>query len=312
MKKLNLLIISLTAFAINAVTQEVVVADVLPEVGEVTINAETVVIAEDNAVVNIETQKSHATGIGSNKREYYDGYPFQHLAIGINVGLYGLGFEINTPIIPNIKARAGLNYIGLNLESFGFSAFEVDGFDYIDANGVKQKEAASADIMPELKFLNGKLLFDFLPSKKGIFAFTAGVYIGQNKIGLTGTAYEWIDEQRGDLLTNATLNFGDGIIVHTDANGEVDAHVRWGNVVKPYFGLTLGRAIPKHRVGFKFELGAVYQKAKFTLLSDGGTGEAVAEANDNMDSILDNLPKGVSKALNFWPMLSMQLTYKLW
>ena len=310
MKKLNLLIILLTAFVVSAMTQEVV-EERLPEVADVIEEeAKVAVIVEEETVLDHtvgfestaeETSKLRKTGLGENKRVYYEGYPFQHLAIGINIGMYGPGFEINTPIIPNIKARVGLNCLKI-----GFIDIDVDGFEYRDAAGIKQN--ASAEITPELKFINGKLLFDFLPGKKGIFAFTAGTYIGKNSIGLTGTAFD----EYGNLLRNDKLNFGDGILVSTDANGKVDAEVRWGNVVKPYFGITLGRAIPKHRVGFKFEMGAIYQKARFKLISDGGTNEAVAKANDNMNSILDNVPKAVAKALDFWPMLSFQLTYKLW
>lgn len=310
MKKLNLLIILLTAFVVGAMTQEVV-EDILPEmVVIIEEEAKIAVIVEEEPVLDHtvgfepsaeETTTLRKTGLGDNKKVYYEGYPFNHLAIGINVGMYGPGFEINTPIIPNIKARFGLNYLNI-----GFLEINVDGFEYKDAAGIKQN--ASADIEPNLRFLNGKLLFDFLPGKKGIFAFTAGTYIGKNSISLIGTAFD----EYGNPLRNDVLNFGDGILVHTDANGKVDAEVCWGNVVKPYFGITLGRAIPKHRVGFKFEMGAIYQKARFKLISDGGTNEAVAEANNNVNSILDNLPKGVNKLLNFWPMLSFQLTYKLW
>ncbi len=72
-------------------------------------------------------------------------------------------------------------------------------------------------------------------------------------------------------------------------------------------GLGLGRTIPRNRVGFKFELGMVYQ-GKYTLTSPN-MNEA---GNDWLNGFIDEMDLPVSEStLNWWPMLNLSLTYRI-
>lgn len=92
---------------------------------------------------------------------------------------------------------------------------------------------------------NAKMLVDYYPFRNGIFSLTGGLYIGQSKITMKGHA-----DQKFNL---------DDIVIQPDANGYFDASLVLGNSVKPYFGIGLGRTLAKKRIGFRFELGAIYQ-----------------------------------------------------
>lgn len=72
--------------------------------------------------------------------------------------------------------------------------------------------------------------------------------------------------------------------------------------MRPYVGLGWGRAIPKHRFGFRFELGAVFH-GRPEVVSDNlissGTGGEISDFNKIINDI------------TVFPQLSFQLTYRL-
>jgi hypothetical protein len=110
------------------------------------------------------------------------------------------------------------------------------------------------------------------------------------------------------LGENPELQFEDtDIVITPNDDGSFYGKLDMGNAIKPYFGIGLGRTIPRNRVGFKFELGMVYQ-GKYVLsspnLKDGGKN-FVSEMTDELD-----LPVSES-ILNWWPMMNFSLTYRI-
>ena len=97
------------------------------------------------------------------------------------------------------------------------------------------------------------------------------------------------------------------IVITPDDDGSFDGKLHMGNTLKPYFGIGLGRTIPQNRVGFKFELGIVFQ-GKYALSSHN-----LNEAGHNwLNKMTEELDLPVSeKALNWWPMLNFSLTYRI-
>ncbi|MDD2513661.1 MAG: hypothetical protein PHS71_10495 [Proteiniphilum sp.] len=96
--------------------------------------------------------------------------------------------------------------------------------------------------------------------------------------------------------------------VNPTVEGEItDASLHMGNSLKPYFGVGLGRTIPRNRVGFKFELGVVYQ-GPYELVSD-----IINEAGRNwVNRMAEEMELPVSQeTLNWWPMLNLSLTYRI-
>ena len=86
-----------------------------------------------------------------------------------------------------------------------------------------------------------------------------------------------------------------------NADGSVNAYLKV-NSIRPYFGLGVGRAVPKHRVGFRFELGAMYIGKPDV---DSPNIDGTLNSED-----LDGFNKTLSKC-RFYPQLSFKLTYRL-
>ena len=159
-----------------------------------------------------------------------------------------------------------LYYLGINAEK------------YLDNDDLEKAK---------LMFSNANLLIDYFPMKNGVFHFTVGAYIGTNKI---------------DIGANNTDPFylNDYVII-PDANGYYNGTVKFGGPIKPYFGIGLGRTIPNNRVGFKFEMGAVYQ-GKMKVNSDYlNTSMTPSDVDDGSD-----IPE-----LMFWPSMTLTLVVRI-
>ena len=224
---------------------------------------------------------------------------FENWSVGVNAGLYGLGIQGATSLSPNFKARVGFDYMK-------FSYNDGISFDAPIVNVPDQDLDLDGELSGvELKFPNFKAMVDYYPVKNGIFCITAGFYIGNNKI----TANGQVDDYHGIVSRigkNPEFDL-EGTIIKPDNNGKFDASIKLGQTFKPYVGLGLGRTIPKSRVGFKFELGVVYQ-GKISVESDHVSDSDLAKVND-MTSEFD-LP--VSKnVLKLWPMLNFTLSYRI-
>lgn len=205
--------------------------------------------------------------------------PFKSWGVGVNAGTTGVGGSIITNINPHLIARVGFDYMGYT--------YKPDDME-LDVEYDGQELSAKINAL-KLKFPDAKLLIDYYPVKNGIFSITGGVYLGQNKITMEGYA-----SQKFEL---------DDIVIEPDENGYFDASLVLGNTVKPYFGFGLGRTLANKRIGFRFELGAIYQ-GHYKIKSDYMADETVNKANS---AIEDEIPKSL---LDFWPVLNFNLSYR--
>lgn len=204
--------------------------------------------------------------------------PFKSLGVGINTGSNGYGVSLITKLTPHIVARLGFDGLGVTYKPNDLT-FDADygGHDVtVKGNAIKAQ------------FANSKLLFDYYPFPNGIFSVSAGLFVGKSKIKLEGYASE-------------KFNFED-IVITPDSKGYFDAYIDMGNSIKPYFGLGLGRTLAKKRVGFKFDLGAIYQ-GHYNLKSDYMTSESTSSNN----ALTDQIPKSI---LDFWPVINFSLSYR--
>jgi len=222
---------------------------------------------------------------------------FKHWAVGLNVGLYGGGLQVATTLSPHFMLRAGFDYLSFTYkDDIDFDAPVVNIANYdIDMTGRL--------IDPNLKFSNAKLLVDYYPVKNGIFCLTAGLYFGDNKITTKGQIddYKQLVQELGEA---PQFEFED-IIIKPNEDGSFNAKLKLGDTVKPYFGLGLGRSIPKSRVGFKFELGVVYQ-GDWTVES-----ENISEGTYTTNDMAADFDLPVSKdILKLWPMMNFTLSYR--
>ncbi len=216
-----------------------------------------------------------------SEKAYEDGF-LKRFGVAAKLGTYGPGIDFHTSLTSNLKARVGFNYMVYNYnESLDFDADSPDGQSSIPGyiNGAK------------LNFPNANILLDFYPVKSGIFCITAGAYIGSNNVKAKGTAdgpFVWDD------------------LIITPVNGKFDANLKMGSTFKPYFGIGLGRTISKSRVGFRFDLGAVYQgEYKMESPQSSGTVSGSSFADANFD-----LPFS-KELLNLWPILSFSISYRI-
>ena len=207
---------------------------------------------------------------------------FENFGVAVKAGLYGGGLDISTSLHPNIKVRVGFNYMAYDLPS-GLTR-NVEGLDTGNKITVKAEKAG-------FRFSNANLLLDFFPMPSGIFHLTTGLYFGQSEIHASGTAPERFAVDDYEI---------------TPKNGEFDAKVKLGGSVKPYVGFGLGRTIPKNHVGFKFELGVVYQ-GNFKIESDNvDTSGLQSGAQSEIDKL--ELPTILTQ---IWPMVTFSLTFRI-
>lgn len=219
-------------------------------------------------------------------------------SVGVNAGLYGVGVQGATSLFPNLKLRAGYDYF--NFTQQNVAEFEVD-VEYSGYNETATAELTEA----EVTLPNVKVMLDFYPMKDGIFCFTGGFYIGNNKASTNGLIREY-QQLSNQLGTSPDFRFED-IVISPNSDGSFFGELTMGNRIKPYVGIGLGRTIPYNRVGFKFELGMVNQ-GKYVLKSPN-----MNDAGNNwVNGLIDEMDLPVSeKVLNWWPMVNLSLSVRL-
>lgn len=228
----------------------------------------------------------------------------KHLSVGIDAGTYGGGISAATTITPNLLLKAGLGYTSTDVAMADMN-FDVNGRT---ASHPAPDIAMNLDVNQlTLSFCNFKLGVEYYPMKNGIFSLGAGFYLGQSGLKLKGQIadYESITNQQGGQ--QPYFDFGD-VVIQPKSNGTMTADVRFGNAIKPYFGIGLGRSIAtNNRVGFKCDIGIVYQ-GKIKIGSDNAasalrpdTQAAAAEALGFLDSPL----------MQIWPMINFSLSYRI-
>jgi hypothetical protein len=227
---------------------------------------------------------------GVGKPAYAGGF-LENFGVGIKGGTTGIGGDLNVSLHPNIKARLGFSYLWYNYSPNGLEATVIDPLN-------NSEHSMELDKI-KLSFPNANLLVDLFPMRSGIFHFTVGLFLGQNKISAHGHVPSSLD---AFVLAS---KYG----LRPNPNGTVSAALNIGNTVKPYFGIGLGRTITKRRVGFKFELGAIYQGKNLRLTSDNLDQNIVANANDSMAD--ENIIATAESLLQLWPVMSFTLSYRI-
>lgn len=224
-----------------------------------------------------------------------------HLSIALRASTMGIGLQAATPINDYFKLRAGIDFVGFKTSTFDIGLDDPDGM-FKEAFGY----TPDYKMKGELNFTNGNILVDFHPTK-GIFHLTAGVFIGANKLKASGFLANPNTGERATLKPGVSewpyVDFDGHRLTLDDAN--LDAILQLGKIIKPYFGLGVGRAIANKRVAFKFELGMIYQ-GDYSLEQNGKKLDVESNASESFEDIDD-----YTKWLKWWPMLNFQLSYKI-
>lgn len=241
------------------------------------------------ALVSLSAQES-------SKRE-----AFSNLGISLNGSTTGVGFTLSTPLAKHFVLRAGYQFSYL---SYGYTYKD---FDPVVVAG-RSVEVPDLDIEGKLNVGAAHAMIDYVPFKKGKgkFFITAGLFMGQSDLVTLDGQFDMnhpnIKEiQQAGLLKEIQLELGDDMVcVGPDGNMAAAIKVKG---VRPYIGLGVGRAIPKHRFGFRAEIGAIFH-GKPELVS------ANLIPNANGKGEINDFTNTLSKVVAY-PHISLQLTYKL-
>lgn len=203
---------------------------------------------------------------------------FNHLAVGVSVGTPGIGVDVASPIGNYLALRAGVSF----MPNFTFNS-DVDVDLDIQEYG---EESTELEVEGSLGRTSGELLLNVYPFRRSSFFVCGGAYFGGGKlVKIKGHS----DELR-DLVSQgntAGIEIGD-YTIPVDANGDVAGGLKVSSF-RPYLGLGFGRAVPKKRVGFMFELGVQFHKTP-EVYSDSGKLQQLGEMADNdFSDIIDQL-----------------------
>ena len=194
--------------------------------------------------------------------------PFSQFSVGVDGGLpLGAGIRGAANITESLSLVAGFSYLGWDL-GVDFRAYDVSGFVGGDPNN-----EISADINvrdPRLRIPHGRVLADWAPGG-GIFSLVGGLYFGVFDLRVNAEIDNWstLTATHGnDIMFDY---FGSYLRPRTD--GTIDGALRLGNAVKPYLGIGLGRVIPNNRVGFRFDIGVMYQGSPRFVSDQASVGD---------------------------------------
>lgn len=237
-----------------------------------------------------------------------------NVGVSVNAGLTGIGATASVPLGKKFTARAGFGVVPYTYK-YTMDELTVD-LSAIDPELGEQTFDYDIDLKAKLKVPEAHVLVDYNPFKGGLGAFhiTVGIFTGGNKLfhvkgnidvdGIRSAINDaFPGENYGDMLnpSDFSLEVGD-VRVKLNDNGSANAYMKV-NSVRPYFGIGWGNAIPKRRVGFRFDIGAMYHgKPEITSPNVEGDLMKVGGAED--------FNKIISK-VQFWPQLSFQLTFRL-
>ncbi len=263
-----------------------------------------------------------ACATASAQRSFLSNY-----GVSANAGLSGAGFSLSTPLHKNFNLRAGYEFpVAKYNYTIDNGDYTIEGLDDIN-QAIADYDLGNPIVGPDVD-LKGKLagggfhmLVDYNPFKGGLggFHLTGGFYVGGSKLIVIDGQFErqfmerlaYIDEEFGqlppgsdvpdiDIESLLRVEVGDAII-STDASGRVNAYAKVSSF-KPYFGFGWGNAIPRGRVGFRFDLGVMFHgKPKIESPNMVGNLE---------DEDVDEFNKMISK-ISVWPQMTFQITYKL-
>lgn len=184
---------------------------------------------------------------------------FNHVAVGLSLGTTGIGIDAAAPIGNYVQLRAGVDVfptIKVNTD-LDITPPQVPGYNV----------PSSIEVQGKTGFTNGKILVDVYPFKNLPLHFTAGAYFGSSEIvkaynredGSLIDISRYNNAVEAGLIPNGEkigVELGD-YLLEPDDNGNVNAKIKTSGF-KPYLGLGWGRAVPKKRIGFMFDLGVQF------------------------------------------------------
>lgn len=200
---------------------------------------------------------------------------FEHLAVGLNLGTNGIGFELAAPICPVVGVRAGFDFMpmfaikkGINYDRPAIlnnvpTSFLEERYVNIPENGVK------CNVTGKPHLTEGKILVDIYTSKNSSFHFTVGAVFGNEivarakSVEKTIAAVELYNQDIANGIILPEPGYEDGIKIDlegysiTPDKGRVELDLKV-NSFRPYVGFGFGRPVPRKTIGCRFDMGVQF------------------------------------------------------
>lgn len=224
---------------------------------------------------------------------------FNHVGVNVGVGLEGVSVGVAAPLTNFFEVEAGVNFMpGFNLKGDLNIPQQTITVNY---QGTQQQISTPADAKVSAEGSFSRTTYHV---KAFVYPFGGGTswflaagfsFGGKKLLKLSGSSPalrnfaaqypEYTDEiikQVGAELAGYNVKF--------DENFNVNGDIRC-NGFRPYLGMGFGRAVPKNRLGFRFELGCqfmgrlkVYQDDEELILD-----KALEDiGNDNISKVVKN------------------------
>lgn len=231
----------------------------------------------------------NATVVAQNSESGF----FNSLAVGVNVGSTGVGFDVATPVGRFLAVRAGAEFMP-NIN------FHTD----VDVDVVTSVSSAtnvsSLEVEGALKRVSGDLLVNLYPIPSVGFFVCAGAYFGGEELikvkGHSAELAEMIEQG-----SHAGIEIGD-YSIPVDQNGNVMGGLKVSKV-RPYVGLGFGRAVPNSRLGFMVDLGVQIHGTPEVYSDSGDLRKLAQEADNDFTKVIDKL--------KVYPVLKFRLCGKI-
>ena len=217
---------------------------------------------------------------------------FNSLAVGVSASTTGIGIDVASPIGSYLTVRAGVSF----MPNFTYST-DVD----VDIEGTYDTSIpTSIDVEGGIGRTAGEILLNVYPFKSSSFFVCGGAYFGGGKLikikGHSDELAELIKEGE-----EAGIAIGD-YRIPVDQNGNISGGLKVASF-RPYLGLGFGRAVPKKRLGFMFEMGVQFHKTPEVYTDIDKLSSLAAEADNDFTDIIDKL--------TIYPVLKFRLCGKI-
>lgn len=232
---------------------------------------------------------------------------FNHVALNVGAGLEGVSVGVAAPVTNFLEVEAGVNI----MPSFNISGdldipqVEIVPGIYTPANTKVNAEGSLSRTTVNLK----AFVYPFGGNTK--FFVAGGFSFGGKKIAKVSGSSEDLKkyaaqypQYRDQILQAASANLG-GYNLSLNEDFEINGDIRC-NSFRPYLGLGFGRAVPKNRIGFRFELGCQFM-GRLKVYQD--------DQELNLDKILedagdDDISK-IVKDIKVYPCLKFSIVGRI-
>ena len=212
---------------------------------------------------------------------------FDHVSLGLSAGTPGIGFEVATPLSDYLALRAGYQFMPE-------LSYKTD-VDYKNHGNTEQTEVEG-----KLKMGTLNMLLDIYPAPSSTFHFTTGFYYGTSDEIVTA------ENTKPVLGVDGGLEIGD-YIVGFDSEGYAKASIDVARF-RPYVGLGFGRAVPRKRFAFNFDLGVQFWGTPKVYENQTGTKQQLTKENTGTDA--GEVLKYISK-VTVYPVINFRLTGRI-